>query len=80
MYLLILGIALLAMKYLEIGPVAQWSWIWVLAPFGLAVVWWWWADMTGYTRRRQEDKMAERVQERLDRQNKAMGIAPKSKK
>lgn len=80
MYLLVLGIALLAMKYLEIGPVAQWSWIWVLTPFGLTVIWWWWADKTGYTRRREEEKMQERVQERLDRQNKAMGIAPKKKK
>lgn len=80
MYLLVLGIALLAMKYLEIGPVAQWSWIWVLTPFGLTAVWWWFADKSGYTRRKQEEKMEERVQERLDRQNKAMGIAPKKKK
>lgn len=79
MYLLVLGIALLAMKYLEIGPVAQWSWIWVLTPFGLTAVWWWFADKSGYTRRKQEEKMEERVQERLDRQNKAMGIAPKKK-
>lgn len=80
MYLLVLGIALLAMKYLEIGPVAQWSWIWVLTPFGLTAIWWWFADKSGYTRRREEEKMQERVQERLDRQNKAMGIAPKKKK
>ena len=44
MYLLILGIALMLLKYLEIGPVAAWSWLWVLSPFALAVVWWAWAD------------------------------------
>ena len=44
MYLLGLGIVLIALKYLEIGQVATWEWWWVLSPFGLAVVWWAWAD------------------------------------
>ena len=33
MYLLGLSLVLLALKYFEIGPVAAWSWWWVLAPF-----------------------------------------------
>ncbi|MGB6114320.1 MAG: TIGR04438 family Trp-rich protein, partial [Comamonas sp.] len=49
MYTLILGVILVALKYLEIGPVATWSWWWVLAPFAVTAAWWVWADSTGYT-------------------------------
>ncbi len=35
-----IGIVLLLMKYFEVGPVATWSWLIVLAPFGLAILWW----------------------------------------
>ena len=40
MYLLFLGLAGLVLKYLEIGPVANWSWWVVLIPFPLAAAWW----------------------------------------
>ena len=74
MYFLALGIALLTMKYLEIGPVAGWSWWIVMAPFALAAAWWMFADWSGYTRRKQEEKMADRVQDRHDRNKKALGM------
>ena len=77
MYLLILGVVLMALKYLVIGPVADLSWWWVLSPFALAVAWWAWADATGYTKRREMDKMAQKKQERIDRQREAMGIKTK---
>ena len=32
MYALLLGITLILLKYLEVGPVANWSWWWVLSP------------------------------------------------
>ncbi len=35
MYTLALGILLVLLKYLEIGPVATWSWWWVLSPFAV---------------------------------------------
>ena len=35
-----IGIVLLLMKYFEVGPVATWSWLIVLAPFAVAVLWW----------------------------------------
>ncbi len=47
MYTLGLGILLVVLKYLEIGPVAQWSWWWVLSPFAVTAAWWAWADATG---------------------------------
>ncbi len=80
MYFLILGIALLAMKYLEIGPVAGWDWWYVLAPFALAAAWWIFADWSGYTRRRQEEKMEQRKEDRINRSKKALGMKPTERK
>lgn len=77
MYLLILGLGLMLLKYFEIGFVADLSWWWVLSPFALAVAWWAWADTTGYTKRRAMDKMAQKKQDRIDRQREAMGIKTK---
>ncbi len=80
MVFLILGIALLGMKYLEFGPVATWDWWIVLLPFALAAAWWIFADWSGYTRRRQEDKMKQRKEDRLNRIKKAMGMRPTERK
>lgn len=77
MYLLILGLVLMVLKYLAIGVVADLSWWWVLSPFALAVAWWAWADATGYTKRREMEKMDQKKQQRIDRQREAMGIKTK---
>ncbi len=73
MYFLGLGLVLLLMKYLEIDPVAAWSWLLVFAPFGLAVAWWAWADATGYTKRRAMEVEQARVKARVDKNRAAMG-------
>ncbi|MFZ3128224.1 MAG: TIGR04438 family Trp-rich protein [Rhodoferax sp.] len=73
MYFLGLGLILLAMKYLEMGPVATWSWLVVLAPFGLAVVWWAWADASGYTKRKAMEREDARRKDRIERNREAMG-------
>jgi small Trp-rich protein len=77
MYLLGIGIVLLLMKYLEMGPVAAWSWWYVLAPFGLAAIWWAWADASGYTRRKAMEREEKRKQTRLDKQRAAIGVDKK---
>jgi small Trp-rich protein len=77
MYLLVLGLGLMLLKYLEIGFATDLSWWWVLSPFALAVVWWAWADTTGYTKRREMVKMDQKKQQRIDRQREAMGIKTK---
>jgi small Trp-rich protein len=74
MYLLGLGIILLAMKYLEIGPVAGWNWWVVLAPFGLAFAWWTWADMSGYTKRKAVERENKRKQARIDKSREHLGL------
>ena len=77
MYLLGLGILLALLKYLEIGPVAQWSWWVVLVPFGLTLLWWAWADSTGYTKRKAMEKVEKRKQDRVNKQKEAMGMRPR---
>lgn len=80
MYFLLIGVAALLMKYMEIGPVATLSWWIVLSPFALAVAWWAWADKSGYTKRREIDKMAKRKQHRIDKQRDAMGMLSSKKR
>lgn len=72
MYLLVLGLILLGMKYLELGPVAQWSWWLVLAPFVLAVIWWTWADNSGYTKRKAMEREDKRRDQRRERTKQAL--------
>ena len=77
MYFLGLGIILLLMKYLEMDPVAGWSWLVVLAPFGLAAAWWAWADASGYTRRQAMEREDQRRLDRINKQRDAMGLKKK---
>lgn len=77
MYLLGIGIVFLLLKYLEIGPMATWSWLIVLSPFALAVVWWAWADASGYTKRKAMEREEERRQSRIDRNRAAIGTINK---
>lgn len=40
MWLVYVGLVLLVCKLLELGPLAELSWFWVLLPFILALIWW----------------------------------------
>jgi len=80
MLLLGLGIVLLAMKYLEFGPVADWSWWAVLAPFALAFAWWSWADWSGYTKRKAVQRENERKQARIDKSRESLGMKARTKR
>ena len=75
-----LGIVLMALKYLEMTAVAEWSWWVVLAPFGLAVAWWAWADWSGYTKRRAMDRENKRKQARIDKTREALGLGIKRRR
>ena len=80
MYFLVLGIILLLLKYLEIGPVAAWSWYTVLAPFGLAALWWAWADWSGYTKRKAMEKEDAKKAARIAKAKEAMGQTPRRRR
>ena len=80
MFFLGLGVMLLAMKYLEFGPVAQLSWWLALAPFAMAVAWWSWADSSGYTKRKAMERENRRRQDRIDRHKNDIGTNYKKKR
>ena len=73
MAFLLVGLLLLVLKIAEIGPVAGWSWLWVLAPFALAVAWWAWADSSGYTSRKAMERETSRRDARIERNKTALG-------
>jgi small Trp-rich protein len=73
MWFLLLGLALLAMKWLEFGPIATWSWILVLSPFALAMAWWAWADSSGYTARKEMELEQARKKARIDKHRENIG-------
>ncbi|HEX6016506.1 MAG TPA: TIGR04438 family Trp-rich protein [Burkholderiaceae bacterium] len=74
MWFVVIGCALLTMKMTEFGFAADWSWGWILLPFGLAIAWWTFADASGLTRQREMDKLDERKQERRRRHMDALGL------
>jgi small Trp-rich protein len=80
MYFLGLGLIFLVLKYLEVGPVAAWSWLVVLAPFGLAIAWWAWADSSGYTKRKAMQRENDRKQARIDKNRDAIGTLRSKKR
>lgn len=74
MYLLIIAVVLLIMKWQAIGPVADLSWWWIAVPFGLTIAWWAWADSTGYTQRQAMKKMDEKREARRTKAMSALGL------
>jgi small Trp-rich protein len=82
MYLLGIGLVLIVLKVMEIGPVAAWEWWWILSPLALAVVWWVWADNTGYTKAKAMEKMDKKTKDRREaaRERLGLGIDGKKKK
>lgn len=74
MYLVLLGVLLVGLKFAEVGPPAAWPWWLVLAPFGLAFLWWMFADATGLTKKREMDKMEDRKEQRRRKAFAALGL------
>ena len=72
MYFLGIGIVLLILKLMQIGPVGGWSWLIVLTPFALAAAWWVWADASGYTKHKEMEKMDAIRENRLQKQREAL--------
>jgi small Trp-rich protein len=80
MWFIVLGVLLIVMKLADFGIVATWTWWVVLAPFALALVWWTYADSSGYTKRREMDKLEEKKRERRRKALDALGIDRASQK
>ena len=74
MWFLLLGLLGVALKYFEVGFVAQWDWWIVLIPFALAAAWWAWADWSGYTKKKAVEKENAKKQARIDKSRQSLGI------
>jgi len=80
MYFVILGLLLVVLNLLGVGPPAAWNWqffgdLWkFVTPFLLAVAWWAWADASGYNKRREMEKMDEKKQDRRKQNLEALGL------
>jgi small Trp-rich protein len=79
MLFVLIGVALLALKFADIAPVAGWDWWMVLLPFGAAVLWWAFADKSGWTKRREMDKMEDRKKSRRRKHMVALGLNPRER-
>lgn len=80
MYLLLIAVTLTVLKYMEIGPVANLGWMWILGVYGLTAAWWAWADSSGYTKRDAQKKMDQKKADRLKRQREELGLGPEKRK
>ena len=74
MWMLLIALLLTLLKYLEVGPLAELSWWWLLVPYGLTVAWWSYADASGLTKRRVVEREEARKLKRIERQKAAMGV------
>lgn len=74
-----IGALLIVLKWLEVGPMAQWSWWWILLPLTLAFAWFELIEpLFGFDRRKQvDDQYAKRRKERVDAQFRAPKGAPR---
>ena len=76
MYLVVLGAVLLLLKVFEVEFIAKLPWWGALLPLGLAMLWWAWADKSGWTKRREIDKMEQRKKDRRAQNMEALGTGP----
>jgi small Trp-rich protein len=80
MWFLAIGLVLLLLKLAAVAPVVDWSWLVVLAPFGLAIAWWAWADSHGYTQKKVMERMDERKAARREKALEALGQSEKQRR
>lgn len=75
MPLAVVAVLILIMKIAEIGPVAKWSWLWILAPFLVLFLWWEFiAPAIGWDKRRAAAKMKQDELEEKERKKKNRGF------
>ncbi len=75
MFLATIAVIILLMKIAEIGPVANWSWFYVLLPFALLFFWWeFLSKWMGWDKREAEKKMAQDVKDNQETKKKNRGF------
>ena len=80
MFFVIVGVVIIALNLLGIGPIGDWNWnftgdVWKFTvPFIMAAAWWAWADKSGLNKRREIEKMEARKRARREDNLEAMGL------
>jgi small Trp-rich protein len=80
MFFVIVGVLIIALNLLGIGPIGDWNWdftgdVWKFTvPFILAALWWTWADKSGLNKRREIEKMEAKKRARREDNLEAMGL------
>ena len=86
MWFVILGVLLIILNLVGIGPPANWTWnllgdLWkFVLPFLMAIAWWAWADASGYNKRREIEKMEEKKQNRRKQNLESLGLDQRSRR
>jgi small Trp-rich protein len=86
MLFVILGVLLILLNFIGVGPTANWNWdftgdLWKFCvPFVFAVVWWIWTDKSGYDKRREIEKMDDKKRKRREENLEALGMDPRSRR
>ena len=85
MIFVIIGVAMIVMNLLGLGPMAAWNWaffgdLWKFsAPFVLAVLWWLWSDKSGLNKRREMARMDAKKEKRRKENLASLGMDPRGK-
>ncbi len=84
MWFVLLGVLLILLNLLNIGPFGVWEWPgdwWKMCwPFGVAAAWWYYADTSGYNRQREIDRMEAKKQERRKKNLVSLGMDHKGRR
>ena len=86
MFFVIVGVLIIVLNLLGIGPFGDWNWnftgdVWKFTvPFILAALWWTWADRSGLNKRREMEKMEARKQNRRKDNLAAMGLDTRARR
>lgn len=80
MYLLLIAVILTVLKYMEIAPVADWSWWVVIGFYAATAVWWQVADASGYSRRKAMEKEEQVRENRRERNRQRLEQAQNRKR
>jgi small Trp-rich protein len=80
MWLVVGGVVLVLLWFLEIGPLAHLAWGWLCLPFVLAVIWWSVSDSIGLTQRAAARKLEDRKIARRQRDMESLGLTARREK
>lgn len=83
MLFVVIGVVVIALNLLGIGPPGHWNWaifgdLWKFTvPFLLAVIWWAWSDKSGRDKRREVARMDAKKEKRRREQLGSLGLDSK---